>query len=318
MSFAVGFRPLQASHDLVHLARQAPLSTLRRIAAGVPTADMAQDDALRALAALVHQDRCRLVAGRTLPLHETLLLAATLPDEDFEAFVLATMILLADRLQGGAGPDDLYWHWDANAEHYLTAGPVERAAVLRGFHGLAEAGRLPAGSIHLQATSGVDLGRVRPDLRAIAEGAPDNVLSAIAAADYGDRAAEHLSALRDVIAAQGSVLLPGQAWTPSEVLELASHDPAHPGHLVATVVLLVTALSRGDEQGWFSYRWEQQALAYERLEPAARWAVLSGIRHLYETDPAFQPYPQALFDPTDHRARLIPLLTIADRPHASR
>lgn len=318
MSFAVGFRPLQASHDLVHLAKEAPSATLRRIAAGVPTADMAQDDARRALFALVHEDRCRLVAGRTLALHETLLLAATLPDEDFEAFALATMILLADRLQGGAGPDDLYWHWDALAEHYLTAAPVERAAIVRGFHGLVEAGLLPAEAIHLRPASGVDLARVRSDLRSIAETAKDDVLIAIAAADHGEGAAGHRAALRSVIDAQGSVLSPGQSWTPSEVVELAAHDPAHPGHLVATAVLLVTALSRGDAQGWFSYRWEQQALAYERLPPAARWAVLSAIRYLYETDPGFQPYPQALFDPTDHRARLIPLLTIADRPQPSR
>jgi hypothetical protein len=117
-----------------------------------------------------------------------------------------------------------------------------------------------------------------------------------------------------VVGQQGSVLRPGQEWVPSEVLELASHDPAHPGHLVATAILLVTAIARGDLQGWFSYRWEQQALVYERLPAGARWAVLSAIRYLYESDPSFAPYPQALFDPLHHRARLIPMLTPADRP----
>jgi hypothetical protein len=314
MSFAIGFRPLQASQDLAHLARLAPRSALQRVAAGVPTADMAPGAAQRAIFALVHEDGCRLSPGTTLPLHETLLLAATLPDEDFEAFVLATMILLADRLQGGAGPDDLFWHWDAFAEHYLTAAPVQRAALILGFHGLAEAGLLSSADIHLRPVTGVDVAPVRADLRAIAEGAGEDVLSAIALADHGGEAPAHLAALHHVVRQQGSVLQPGQEWVPSEVLELASHDPAHPGHLVATAILLVTALARGDAQGWFSYRWEQQALVYERLSPGARWAVLSAIRYLYETDPGFAPYPQALFDPLDHRARLIPLLTPADRP----
>ena len=313
MSFGIGFRPLQASHDLAHLARMAPHSALQRIAASVPPTDMAQGLAQQALEVLVYEDGCRLTQDRTLPLHETLLLSASLPDEDFEAFVLATMILLADRLQGGAGPDDLFWHWDAFAEHYLTAAPAHRAALVLGFRGLAEAGLLPAADIHLRPVSGVELARVRADLRAIAEGAGDDVLQAIAAADYGDRATDHLSALRDVIGSQGSVLRPGQEWIPAEVVELASHDPAHTGHLVATALLLTTAMARGDDQGWFSYRWEQQALVYDRLPAGARWAVLSAIRYLYETDPGFVPYPQAVFDPRDHRARLIPLLMSGDR-----
>lgn len=318
MSFAIGFRPLQASHDLVHLARMAPRSVLLRIATGVPPADMAPAEAQRAVVALVHQDACRLTPDLTLPLHETLLLAASMPDDDFEAFVVATMILLADRLQGGAGPDDLFWHWDAFAEHYLTAAPAQRAALILGFHGLADAGLLPAAEIHLRPVSGIDVARVRANLRAIAEGAGDDVLRAIASADYGSGASDHLAALWEVVGPQGSVLRPGQEWVPSEVLELASLDPVHPGHLVATAVLLTTAIARGDAQGWFSYRWEQQALFYERLPPGARWAVLSAIRYLYESDPGFAPYPQALFDPLDHRARLIPLLTLADRPAAPR
>jgi hypothetical protein len=314
MSFAIGFRPLQASHDLAHLARMAPRTVLMRIAAGVPPADMAPEAAKRAIFALVHEGACRLTPDFTLPLHETLLLSASMPDDDFEAFVVATMILLADRLQGGAGPDDLYWHWDAFAEHYLTAAPVPRAALMLGFHGLADAGLLPAADIHLRPVSGVEVARVRADLRAIAETTGDDVLRAIAGADYGGGAPGRLAALRDVIVSQGSVLRPGQDWAPSEVLELASHDPAHPGHLAATAVLLGTAMALGDAQGWFSYRWEQQALVYERLPGGARWAVLSAIRYLYETDPGFEPYPQALFDPLDHRARLIPLVTLADRP----
>jgi hypothetical protein len=308
MSVAVGFRALQAIHDLVGLVAAAPEATLRRLAAGVPTADMSPDDAYPAIMRLVHDDRCHFTIDRTLPLHETLLLAATMPDDDFDGFTVATMILLANSLQGGPGPEDLYWHWDAFAEQYLLADPHRSAALILGFHAMVATGRLPESHVHLAPVSGVDIGRVLADLRAIAAHAGDATLSAIAAADYGDQSAEHLSALKAVIGQQGCILAPGQERTPSEVIELAAHDPAHPGHLVATAILLVTALARGDVQGWFSYRWEQQAAIYDALPPAPRWAVLSAIRFLYETDPGFAPYPQALFDPAGHRARLIPLL----------
>jgi len=52
------------------------------------------------------------------------------------------------------------------------------------------------------------------------------------------------------------------------------------------------------------------------LPPKEAWAILSAIRHLYETDPYFEPYPGVRFDPREHRAHLIPLLTLADRPVA--
>lgn len=314
MSVAVGFRAVQAIHDLVGLVAAAPEATLFRIAAGVPSADMSPADARRAILRLVHEDRCRFRIGHTLPLHETLLLAATLPDDDFEGFAVATMILLANSLQGGPGPEDLYWHWDAFAEQYLLADPHRRAALVLGFHAMVATGRLPESHVHLTPVSEVDIGRVRADLRAIAEGAQDATLSAIAAADHGDRSTMHLAALRAVIGQQGCILAPGQEWIPSEVIELSAHDPAHPGHLVSTAILLVTALANGDVQDWFSYRWEQQATIYDALPPSPRWTVLSAIRYLYETDPGFAPYPQALFDPAGHRARLIPLLSLSDRP----
>ncbi len=70
--------------------------------------------------------------------YSDVLLAAAMPDEDFPAFVLATCLLLADRLLGGDGTDDLFWNWDAFAEHYQLADPPVRAAVLNGFR-LADA-----------------------------------------------------------------------------------------------------------------------------------------------------------------------------------
>ncbi len=312
--FTVGFRPLQAAHDLVHLAQRADEDALKRLAHGVPSSDMSADDALATLSDLIFARSCRIETDDALRLHETLLLAATLPDDDFDAFELATMILLADRLKGGRGPDNLFWHWDAFCDHYRLGAAAHRAALINEYIEAERAGRLPKGSVNAAPVTGVDVGRVREDLRAMAGDATDAELGAIAAADYGDRTDEHLAAIQNVITEQGCVLKPDQSWVPSEVLELAAYDPEKPGFAVATAVLLVTVMARGDEQGWFDYRWEQFALAYQNLPDPARWAVLSAVRYLYETDIYFEPYPTALFDPVEHRAHLIPHLTIADRP----
>ena len=73
-------------------------------------------------------------------------------------------------------------------------------------------------------------------------------------------------------------------------------------------------MARGDDHGWFDYRWQNLAASYDAVPPGPRWAVVSAIRYLYESDPYFDPYPGALFDVVEHRAQLIPLLTLADRP----
>ena len=62
-----------------------------------------------------------------------LLLTAALPDDDFNAFVTATAILVVNRLSGGRGDDDLFWNWDAFQEHYRLAEPPVRAALMNGF-----------------------------------------------------------------------------------------------------------------------------------------------------------------------------------------
>ncbi len=63
----------------------------------------------------------------------SLLFAAAMPEEDFGAFIAATSILLADRLQGGQGDDDLYWNYEAFSEHYRLADAPVRAALMNGF-----------------------------------------------------------------------------------------------------------------------------------------------------------------------------------------
>lgn len=127
-SAAVCFRSLQAIHDLRRVAGKASDRTLGRMAAGLGNAFSAED-----LTSLVRNDGCCLSAAAAEAAHHALILCATLPDDDFDAFRAATAILLADRLQDGGGTDDLFWHWDAFQEHYRMLPPPDRAAIFHGF-----------------------------------------------------------------------------------------------------------------------------------------------------------------------------------------
>lgn len=77
--------------------------------------------------------------------YSSILLAAAMPDEDFGAFIGATAILLADRLQQGHSTDDLYWNWGTFQDHYRLANPPERAALMNGYRLAADAGLVKLG-----------------------------------------------------------------------------------------------------------------------------------------------------------------------------
>lgn len=91
---------------------------------------------------VIDVDGCRLTKPMAEAVHSTLLLAATLPDDDYDAFRASTAFLIADRLQNGAGDDDLFWHWDAFQAHYRTLPGQDRAAVLQGYRQLQDDGRI--------------------------------------------------------------------------------------------------------------------------------------------------------------------------------
>ncbi|MEM9248543.1 MAG: hypothetical protein AAGB05_07580 [Pseudomonadota bacterium] len=97
-------------------------------------------------------------------------LAATLPDDDLDGFVIATVLLIADRLQDGMGQDDLYWHYDAHRETYLSLPADLRACILMGYSTLHALGRVtldrPPEPSELEARPG---GLVRAALTAAPE-----------------------------------------------------------------------------------------------------------------------------------------------------
>lgn len=124
------FRTRQAVADLlevVHLHRMA----VSRI--GISGADAASLEGIVQRGGIIPEEKPRS--------YSSLLLAAAMPDEDFNSFVVSTAILLADRLQGGAGHDDLFWNYDAFRDHYLLADAPVRAALMNGFRVGHQTGR---------------------------------------------------------------------------------------------------------------------------------------------------------------------------------
>ena len=123
------FRTRQAVWDLAEAVRRNSPAVER-----LGTTSAERDAILRIVAA-----GCRIGVGDARA-YDQLLLSAAMPENDFSGFATATAILLMDRLQGGAGHDDLFWNWDAFRDHYPLADPPVRAALMNGFRAAAASG----------------------------------------------------------------------------------------------------------------------------------------------------------------------------------
>lgn len=117
------FRTRQALRDLTAVVHQYRDAIFR------PGMSGAEKDAIEQIL----KRNCRIVATDDPRAYSEIRLAAAMPDEDFGAFIGATSLLLADRLQQGCGGDNLYWNWDAFRDHYMLADPPVRAALMNGF-----------------------------------------------------------------------------------------------------------------------------------------------------------------------------------------
>ena len=82
---------------------------------------------------LIFDQECKMTPDDVSTLHAERMMVASMPDQSHPAFMAATIVLLSDRLQNGAGQDDLFWNWDAFQERYREAPSSIRAALMNGF-----------------------------------------------------------------------------------------------------------------------------------------------------------------------------------------
>lgn len=223
-------------------------------------------------------------------------------------FDLAVVMLLADQLQGRQRVlllDDVWPEALARARGW----PAKlRAAVVRGVVRARELGVIeidppdPSLGITRQADE------IAEHLLQIARSMRRDEIQAVANADYGNDVERHQAALLDCIGRRDGIFEASEYWFPSEVVELSSLIPGEPGHAGCTALLLLNALHRGDEQGWFDERWVGQGAAYSALKPSQRDPILAGIRHLYETDEHFMGNSTVDFSLAGGEGRMIPVV----------
>jgi hypothetical protein len=141
-SFPGPFGLRQAAGDLNRQKLHFPLATVRRIGAGLGLRSTGGPDLAQRIewyftgkAPVAELQRDPLAAG-------ALLMASALPEDDFEAFLAATALLLLERLAGEGRRDEGFWNWKRLAPHYRLAAPDLRAAIMCGFREARHARRL--------------------------------------------------------------------------------------------------------------------------------------------------------------------------------
>ncbi|MEM9709287.1 MAG: hypothetical protein AAF871_10885 [Pseudomonadota bacterium] len=77
-------------------------------------------------------------------------LTSALPNEDYPAFILATLLLLAEALETGASREDVSLYWQTFRGHYRVAAATERAAIAQAIRRI---GILEGGDVTLPETA---------------------------------------------------------------------------------------------------------------------------------------------------------------------
>lgn len=239
---------------------------------------------------IIFDQKCVLTPGDVAQLHGDLLLVAATPEQGFEGFVTATAMLLADRLQCGAGPDDLYWNFDAFQDHYREASSPVRAALMNGFrvaHGMRRVNldAVPKGH-DLHTYDGEDLLRL---LGRIARSMTPEIRDLVCLKAPEDTRAVHRAALDNCLSTS-CVLSEFGTWFPGEVVALVSQDVAHVAHAPCLALVLINAITTRDLGGKMAFCWEEQAPQIMRLQAEYRVAIVAGVRHLHEMGFDWQPY----------------------------
>lgn len=182
------FRTRQAVRDLLEVVRTHRSAVSRLGATGTDRSELVS----------ITASGC-LIPDAGTRAYSTLMLAAAMPEEDFNGFIAATAILLADRLQDGGGRDNLYWNYEAFRDHFRLADPPVRAALMNGFRLGHRLGR-------------VHLPEVPPPDICLTRGVDDVLLLLRASGE---------SALADTVEADPSATAAGQAWSDASAGKLS-------------------------------------------------------------------------------------------------
>ncbi len=217
-------------------------------------------------------------------LYETIWLAALSP-ENADACRLATILLLQDALSSNVFAQDLEDVWQGGQQVFREADRSLRAAIMNGFEQLRVTGII-SDDVRPGKEDLLSLSRdeVRAMLDPIAREMSQVEMEFISKADYGDRADQHLAALKDLLARDVLTFEKDEYWFPLEVVQLVSHVPGIGAHVRCLALILLDALETNDMRGDADYRFEKQWSQVQDMPPAVRIPFMAAFRWLYETD----------------------------------
>lgn len=275
------FRTVQAVSDLVHHVKPLLAQHLAVVAeaSGLGLRETGE------VFARLRDDGFRFQRDETLPLLDGL---ETIAITQAEGFDLAVVVLLADILQRRQVSGLLTEAWDEASIRLRVWHATLRAAVANGFRRALELAPItlerPPSDADCQTRQPTE---IAGHLLQIVRSMRRDELQAVAQAEHGRDAPQHLAALREVIASNDAIMGPDHNWFPSEVVELTALVASAPGFAGCTAILLLNAMRNGDGLGWINFRWEPLGAVYCALQPSRRDPILAAIRYIYETDPEF-------------------------------
>ena len=255
---------------------------------------------------LIFDQECKMTPDDVSTLHAELMMVASMPDQSHPAFMTATLVLLSDRLQNGAGQDDLFWNWDAFQERYREAPSSIRAALMNGFRcahrlKLVKLDHVPSGK-DLRTYDESDLHRL---LKIIARSMTDDMQQRVASLAPEEIREVHVKALDNCLRSS-CILSEFGGWFPAEVVEQVSLDPIHEAYAACTALMILDAIETRDSRGKMAFRYEEHADSYILLPTEIRVPLLAGLRHLHEMESDWQPYADWPVDQRIDKAIVMP------------
>ena len=295
------FRTWQIVSDLIHHVKPLLPASFGALATASGLTIVQVGEALQ----LLRDDHFTFLRDEAFALLDGL---ETLAIRQGEGFELAVVVLLADTLQTRQASGLLTEAWAAAGVRLRGWPDTLRAAVANGLRRAVELGLIMQEHPSQADCVTRDSATIAEPLLRIARAMRPDELDSVARADRDQEADSHLAALKDVIRNRNGIFPDGDAWYPTEVVELVAHRAENPGFEGCTALLLLNALADGDMEKHFTFRWPRLGAEYCALRPSARDPVLAGIRYLYETDPGFME--GELFDVSarDLPGRLIPVV----------
>lgn len=190
---------------------------------------------------------------------DTIQFGAAKPDEDFDGFIRCTATLIRDRLWGGDLGADLFWIWESFHDQIALAEPDTRAAIVQGLNHAAASGFVTFDPPPLDPL--------------LASDTPDQIMDA----------------LEDVLS---QTALPRKSSMMSR-----DHDPLaspkSPDFVPSAAAVVYGAMQAPERVDLANALWRRHGSSLADSESEWAGVLCRGLRHLFETNPGFDPWPDA-------------------------